>query len=137
MRLAPFTSVPRRAVATPVTDARNESRPGGANAQDRGRADAILERAVERSIEHAVSAASWVAAPSSRRVGAATAAAALASVFPSARARARAGQAGRREKTSRSASSDHLRDADHHGRAHGFYKNDGLNVQVTKACGGR
>jgi len=69
--------------------------------------DAILERAVERSIEHAVFGGELGRRAFVARVGAATAAAALASVFPlgAARALAQDSPGRRRRKTSRSASS--------------------------------
>src|SRR5882724_7580630 len=98
--------------------------------------DAILERAVERSIEHAVFGGELGRRAFVARVGAATAAAALASVFPLGAARALAqDKPGPPEKKDLKVGFIPITCATPIIMAEpmGFYRKHGLNVQVTKA----
>src|SRR2546425_10186171 len=98
--------------------------------------DDILERAVERSIEHAVFGGELGRRAFIARVGASTAAAALASVFPLGAARALAQEkAGPPEKKDLKVGFIPITCATPIIMAEpmGFYKKHGLNVQVFKA----
>ncbi len=98
--------------------------------------DDILERAVERSIEHAVFGGELGRRAFIARVGASTAAAALASVFPLGAARALAQEkAGPPEKKDLKVGFIPITCATPIIMAEpmGFYRKHGLSVQVTKA----
>src|SRR5881397_2127250 len=100
--------------------------------------DDILERAVERSIEHAVFGGELGRRAFIARVGASTAAAALASVFPLGAARALAQEkAGPPEKKDLKVGFIPITCATPIIMAEplGFYAKQGLNVEVVKTAG--
>ncbi len=95
-----------------------------------------LKRVVEGAVMRAIFPVDAERRRFLQAVGATAASAAVAAAFPIAAAtdvfaQGRAGEEGPQDRLH----PDHLRDAHHHGLAHGLYAKQGLNVEVIKTAG--
>jgi len=100
-------------------------------------AEALNRSVIETAVMRAPLSADAVRRRFLSAVGASTALSAISSLVPLPRSRRWRRRGSRpRRRISRSASSDHLRKARDHGDPLGFYREQGLNVQLIKTAAG-